>query len=106
MGLVALQACRWWVGESARGPCRKGTSTEKAEHLRQQANPQLFNHWTLTKINSVRYPLDSLRWLRAISPVAYGKATQAAVPSVQHAVGEPPVARGAVQILMRTGISV
>ncbi len=27
----------------------KETSTEKAEHLRQQANPQLFNHWTFDK---------------------------------------------------------
>ncbi len=27
----------------------KETSTEKAEHLRQQANPQLFNNWTFDK---------------------------------------------------------
>ena len=27
----------------------KETSTEKAEHLRQQANPQLFNDWTFDK---------------------------------------------------------
>ncbi|MBA2484871.1 MAG: hypothetical protein H0V35_02015, partial [Nitrospira sp.] len=28
---------------------QKETSTEKAEHLRQQANPELFNDWTFDK---------------------------------------------------------
>ena len=47
-GLVLLAG--WSTGAAGTAwAVPKETSTEKAEHLRQQANPQLFNHWTFDK---------------------------------------------------------
>ncbi len=47
-GLVLLVG--WSMGAAGTAwAVPKETSTEKAEHLRQQANPQLFNHWTFDK---------------------------------------------------------
>lgn len=51
LGCVALVLLAGWLMEpvGAAWAVPKETTTEKAEHLRQQANPQLFNHWTFDK---------------------------------------------------------
>ncbi|MCW5798160.1 MAG: hypothetical protein LZF60_220049 [Nitrospira sp.] len=82
----------------------KETSKEKAEHLRQQANPQLFNDWTFDKDDVGSIP-------KGFVPVASGDQqagswkveAQAAVPSAPNVLLGTSGCGGCHEILVAQG---
>ena len=46
VGVAVFSVSMWWTKPEVSWAVPKETSAEKAEHLRQQANPKLFNDWT------------------------------------------------------------
>lgn len=82
----------------------KETSTEKAEHLRQQANPQLFNDWTFDKDDVGSVP-------KGFTAVASGDQqqgawkveAQAAVPSTPNVVLGTSSCGGCHEMLVAQG---
>ncbi|MBS0178143.1 MAG: hypothetical protein JSR20_05215 [Nitrospira sp.] len=103
VGLVVLAGLSMGGGERAWA-VPKETSTEKAEHLRQQANPQLFNHWTFDKDQLGSVPAGFTAVAAGDQPSGVWKvATQAAVPSAPNMLVGTAGCEGCRAILIAQG---
>ncbi len=82
----------------------KETSTEKAEHLRQQANPQLFNDWTFDKDQVGSVPKGFAAVAAGDQPGGSWKVeAQSAVPSAPNVVLGTSGCGGCNEILVAQG---
>lgn len=83
----------------------KETSTEKAEHLRQQANPQLFNDWTFDKDEVGSIPKGFVSVESGDQRGGSWKVeAQAAVPSAPNVLLGTSGCRGCNEILVAHGL--
>ena len=82
----------------------KETSTEKAEHLRQQANPQLFNDWTFDKDEVGAIPKGFVAVASGDQQAGSWKVeAQAAVPSAPNVVLGTSSCGGCHEMLVAQG---
>lgn len=82
----------------------KETSTEKAEHLRQQANPQLFNDWTFDKDEVGAIPKGFVAVTSGDQrPGSWKVEAQAAVPSAPNVLLGTSGCGGCQEILVAQG---
>jgi hypothetical protein len=97
MGLSLYSSREAWA-------IQKETSAEKAEHLRQQANPQLFNDWTFDKDQAGELPRGFTRLtIGGQSGGSWKIEAQPASPSAPNVVlGMSPCAT-CVEILVAQG---
>lgn len=101
-GILILGLSGYGVGETWAVP--KESSAEKAEHLRQQANPQLFNDWTFDKDAVGEFP-------KGFTMLATGEGSngiwrieaQSASPSSPHVVLGKSGCETCVELLVAQG---
>lgn len=91
-------------GIEMAGAVSKETSTEKAEHLRQQANPQLFNDWTFDKDEVGSFPSGFTAVASKDQQGGMWKVeAQTAVPSAPNVLLGTSGCAGCVEILIAQG---
>jgi hypothetical protein len=102
---VAAFVVGLWMGEPTKTwAVPKETSAEKAEHLRQQANPNLFNDWTFDKDQVGEVP-QGFKVLAAEeqSGGSWKIETQAATPSTPNALFGSSHCATCVEVLVAQG---
>ncbi len=94
-----------WIGVAVTAwAVPKETSTEKAEHLRQQANPQLFNDWTFDKDQVGGVPRGFLAVASGDQPGGAWKVeAQPAAPSSPNVVLGASSCHACVELLVAQG---
>lgn len=94
-----------WIGAAVTAwAVPKETSTEKAEHLRQQANPQLFNDWTFDKDQVGGVPRGFLAVASGDQPGGAWKVeAQPAAPSSPNVVLGASSCHACVELLVAQG---
>ncbi len=106
LGCVGIAAFAGMLagGIEMAGAVPKETSTEKAEHLRQQANPQLFNDWTFDKDEVGSVPHGFKAVASGAQPGGVWKVeAQTAVPSAPNVLLGTSGCAGCNEILVAQG---
>ena len=104
VGVAVFAASMWGAKPEVSSAVPKETSPEKAEHLRQQANPDLFNDWTFDKDQVGEIP-------KGFTVLAAGEQSggtwkieaQAAAPSTPNALFGASRCATCVEVLVAQG---
>ncbi len=95
----------WVAGPGAAWAVSKETHAEKAEHLRQQANPELFNDWTFDKDSLGQLPggFTVLATTGQQSGGSWKVEAEAAPPSSPHVLRGVSQCATCVELLVAKG---
>ncbi len=106
MGVVMLAApVSLNLGPETAWAVSKETSAEKAEHLRQQANPNLFNAWSFDKDQVGEVPKGfAVQTVGAQSGGTWKIETQANAPSLPNVLGGASTCATCVELLIAQGL--